>query len=113
MTTMTLNNVTKTTNNHNNRPNKVVSFLMGFATIAVLISIFVWASYNDTHYSTVAEVYMIEDSETIFVDGAGYLWSALDTEYKKGEFVELYFDNNCTDYTRKDDKIVKIKRLDN
>jgi hypothetical protein len=81
--------------------------------LGVILGLLVASGYLDTHYDTVAEVLSVDDTETLFVDGAGYVWGVYDTDFRKGEFVRLYFDNNTTDYTRNDDKIVKVKRLDN
>ena len=95
------------------RPNPILMF--GFAII-MFFGFFLpllWCGYQDTHYETTAKVYSVDTSETIFIDGAGYLWAVTDTDYKVGEFVELKFENNRTDYTRNDDKIVNVIRLDN
>ena len=81
-------------------------FLVFFGPIAI-------AGYMDTHYSTTAEVLSVED-EVILVDGAGYVWGVTNRpDLHKGDFVKISFDNNCTDYTRNDDIIIKVKKLDN
>ena len=81
-------------------------FLVFFGTLAV-------AGYMDTHYSTTAEVLSVED-EVLLVDGAGYVWGVTNRpDLHKGDFVKVSFDNNCTDYTRNDDIIIKVEKLDN
>lgn len=87
--------------------------VIGIAFITLLLLLLIVGGYADTRYSTVAEVLSVNEDGTIFVDGAGYVWSVYDTDYHKGQFVKLYFHNNTTDYTRNDDRIVKVKILDN
>lgn len=77
----------------------------------ILFFLFI-GGYYDTRYSTIAKVLDINNSGTTFVDGAGYVWSVNDVNYQKGQFVKLYFFNNTTDYTREDDIIVKIKKIE-
>ena len=85
----------------------------GICVMVLLLSIMLGCGYSDTHYTTVAEVFSVSEDGTTFVDGAGYVWEVYDTCYKKGDYVELKFYNNTTDYTREDDEIVKVKILDN
>ena len=93
--------------------NRVATIVLGIMIFATLLLVHAKCVEMDSNYSTVATVYSVDDTSTIFIDGAGYLWEVYDTDYKTGEFVTLYFDNNRTDYTRNDDKIVKVKNLDN
>ena len=112
MTTTNTNTLNSTI--HNKQVwHDIRAFIIGVATVTILAVLLLLGGYSDTHYSTIAEVYSVDDTETIFVDGAGYLWAASNNGYTKGQFVELYFENNGTDYKRTDDKIVKIKVLDN
>ena len=76
------------------------------------IGMLCWTSYEDTLYKTTAEVYDVDATGTLFVDGTGNVWEVTDTNYKKGQFVEIKFNNNRTDYTRNDDKIINVKILD-
>lgn len=94
-------------------PSPLVSTIMAIIMLIIVTIVLIFASYEDTHYTQTAEVLSIDSAETLFVDGAGYVWSVYDTDYHKGQFVKLYFDNNRTDYTRNDDKIIKVKTLDN
>lgn len=95
-------------------PSKITSALITLGLLIVVTFVILFASYEDTHYHTTAKVYQAEDTEFLFIDGTGNVWAVTSTEeYRVGEFVELYFDNNRTDYTRNDDIIIKIKRLDN
>ena len=93
---------------------KIRDFVIGLIFIGALVLILAIGGYSDTHYSTTAEVYLIEDNEITLIDGAGYLWSIIDRpDLYQGQFVKIKFDNNCTDYTREDDKILSVKALDN
>ena len=86
------------------------SFIVALMIIVIILGI---AGYMDTHYTTTAEVYSIEDNSIILVDGAGYLWEVVNrTDLKKGDFVKIKFDNNTTEYTRNDDIILSVKPLD-
>ena len=93
--------------------NIIKNIFMGTLAIIFIVGLLAVGGYVDTHYTTVAEVYAVDETGTTFVDGAGYLWGVTDTDFHKGDFVKLYFDNNTTDYTRNDDIIVKVKILDN
>lgn len=99
--------------NTNTTPNFIQMLTLAICAMAFIISILVIGGYGDTHYTTTAIVSTVDDSGTTFVDGAGYVWAVYDTCYEKGQFVELKFYNNTTDYTREDDEIVKVKILDN
>lgn len=93
---------------------KVRDFIMGFIFIGGLILLLAIGGYMDTHYTTTAEVFNVEDNEITLIDGAGYLWAVTDRpDLHRGDFVKIKFDNNTTDYTRKDDIIISVKRLDN
>ena len=110
---MSIDRYSVKTINTDNKPSTLLSVVIVCITLFMTAIILVLASKMETQYNTTAEVYRVEQTETLFIDGAGYVWSVYDTDYKRGEFVQLYFDNNRTDYTRNDDKIIKIKRLDN
>ena len=100
--------------NYYEGPNKITSALIAISVIIVTITTLLFGAYEDTHYHTTAKVYQVDSAETLFIDGTGNVWAERPAEeYKVGEFVELYFDNNRTDYTRNDDIVLKIKRLDN
>jgi hypothetical protein len=52
-------------------------------------------------------------NETVIVDATGNVWSIDATdEFNEGDTVKMKFYTNHTDYTREDDAIVKIKRVD-
>lgn len=106
--------MTKTTTTFINRhcASTIKTTLLCISAIVVLLGSLIIGGYSDTHYHTTATVFSVDENGTTFIDGAGYVWGVYDTNYHKGEFVELYFDNNCTDYTRNDDIIVKVKSLD-
>lgn len=93
---------------------KVRDFIIGFLFIGGLLLILAIGGYSDTHYSTTAEVFLIEGDEVTLIDGAGYLWTVTDRpDLHQGQFVKIKFENNCTDYTREDDTIISVKTLDN
>lgn len=94
-------------------PSPLVSTIMVIVMLITVTIVLIFASYEDTHYTQTAEVLSVNSTETLFIDAIGNVWSVYNTDYKKGEFVKLYFDNNRTTYTQNDDIIVKIKRLDN
>lgn len=92
--------------------NFINKFFMGAVVIMVLLLFPAIGETVQHNYSQICEVYMVTDTETIFVDPVGDLWSVYDTEYHKGETVKVYFNDNFTDYTREDDIIKKVKRVD-
>lgn len=91
----------------------IKTFLSTLAILGFCIVVFGGAGYSETHYSTVATVYSIEDDSILLIDGAGYIWEITDRpELHKGDFVKIKFFNNATDYTREDDEILSVKMLD-
>lgn len=79
-----------------------ISLLMIIIMLAV-------GGWSDVHYSTTAKVYEQNEKTTIMVDAAGYLWEVIDRpDLKVDDIVTIKFFNNGTDYTREDDKIIKI-----
>jgi len=90
----------------------VVARLASIFVLMSMVEILCWASYEDTLYKTTAEVYDVDATGTLLIDGTGNVWEVTDTHYKKGQFVEIKFNNNRTDYTRNDDKIINVKVLD-
>lgn len=81
-------------------------------TILFIIGALIFAGYSDTHYDVIGQVYSVEDNEVTLIDGAAYLWGVTDRpDLHEGDTVKIYFDNNCTDYTREDDIITKVKVL--
>lgn len=86
---------------------------LNFCILSALLLLLGTVGYIEEHYSTIAEVFSIDNDEVILIDGAGYLWTVVDRpDLHKGDFVRVYFDNNTTDYTRNDDIILKVKLLD-
>ena len=92
--------------------NFMKNFFMSAVVIMVLLLFPAIGETIQHNYSQICEVYMVTDSDTIFIDPVGDLWSVTDTNYKKGETVEIQFHDNFTDYTREDDIIKKVKRVD-
>lgn len=91
----------------------IKKFIPYVIALGVIIGLLLLGGYSDTHYSCIAQAYIVDDSGTIFIDGAGYLWEVSDINYHKGETVKIYFNNNGTDYTREDDIILKVRRENN
>lgn len=86
-----------------------------FYTIIMLFVFVIVPVFADTYqhnYSQICKVYEVNDTETVFIDPVGYLWSVEDTDYTKGETVKVYFHDNFTDFNREDDVIKKVKRVD-
>lgn len=81
--------------------------------IVIVIGILLLGGYSDTHYSVQADVYQIDNNSVLLIDGAGYIWEVTDRPdlYYKGQSVKIYFNNNCTDHTREDDIIERVKVL--
>lgn len=85
----------------------------GLIVMLVIIGIAGLAGTAENHYKMDATVYSVETDEVVFEDETGNLFSILetDTTYKVGDNVRIKFDANNTIDNRKDDKIVKVKRL--
>ena len=100
--------------NPNNSLNLIIrAFLSTLAMLGCCVIVLGIAGYVDTHYSTVAEVYSVEDNSILLVDGAGYVWEITDRpELHKGDMVKVKYFNNTTDYTREDDEILDVILLD-
>ena len=64
----------------------IITILMAIGIIAILAI----SGHAETHYSTTAVVYSTDDTGTIFIDGAGYLWETTDTNYNKNEIGLLW-----------------------
>ena len=83
--------------------------------IVGIILFLVFPAIADTYqhnYTQICNVYSVDGNTTLFIDPVGYLWEVNDTNYVKGETVKLYFHDNFTEYTREDDVIKKVKRVD-
>lgn len=78
----------------------------------VLVGMFVLigvVGHIETHYSVEGKVTAVNGEYVTVEDTANYEWDFCGEGYTVGQKVKIYFDNNCTDRTRKDDKIVKVK----
>lgn len=91
------------------KPNTLLAIIVGIIVFFVLPAI---ADTYQHNYSQICEVYSVEGNTTVFIDPVGYLWEVNDTDYVKGETVKLYFHDNFTEYTREDDIIKNVKRVD-
>lgn len=89
--------------------NTLLVIVVGIIVFLVLPAI---ADTYQSYYTQYGEVYLCDINETLIVDATGNIWSVYDTEFNEGETVKITFYTNHTDYTREDDEIVKIKRVD-
>ena len=83
--------------------------------IVGIIVFFVLPAIADTYqhnYTQICNVYSVEGNTTLFIDPCGYLWEVNYNDYVEGETVKVYFHDNFTETTRKDDIIKKVKRVD-
>jgi hypothetical protein len=95
--------------NHMKKLNTLLVIIVG------IIVFFVFPAFADTYqhnYTQICNVYSVEGNTTLFIDPCGYLWEVNDNNYVEGETVKVYFHDNFTETTRKDDIIKKVKRVD-
>ena len=95
--------------NHMKKLNTLLVTIIGIIVFFVLPAI---ADTYQSYYTQYGEVYLCDINETLIVDATGNIWSVYNTEFNEGETVKITFYTNHTDYTREDDEIVKIKRVD-
>lgn len=89
---------------------KEIALIFGATFFLFLLPIL--ADTYQSYYTQYGEVYLCDINETLIVDATGNIWSVYDTELNEGDTVKIKFYTNHTDYTREDDKIVKIKRVE-
>lgn len=84
---------------------------MGILTAIIISGLVIFngsVQYNQYATCTVTDI-----NETVFVDATGNVWSIDATdEYDEGDTVVITFDDNGTDFTREDDIIVKINKVE-
>ena len=90
----------------------IKNFVVVAIAVFMLIGAPIIADTYQSYYTQYGEVYLCDINETLIVDATGNIWSVYDTELNEGETVKMKFFTNHTDYTREDDEIVKIKRVD-
>ena len=90
----------------------ISQFLVMCVAVFMLIGMPIIADTYQSYYTQYGEVYSCDINETLIVDATGNIWSVYDTELNEGDTVKIKFYTNHTDYTREDDEIVKIKRVD-
>ena len=71
--------------------------------LVAIVGVMLLGSYLNGHYSMKCTAI---DRHT-FKDSTGHTWSVSDS-LKVGREYRVVFDNNCTDDTRNDDKVVKF-----
>ena len=89
--------------------NTLLAIIVGIIVFLVLPAI---ADTYQHNYTQICNVYSVEGNTTLFIDPCGYLWEVNDDNYVEGETVKVYFHDNFTETTRKDDIIKKVKRVD-
>ena len=95
--------------NHMKKLNTLLAIIVGIIVFLVLPAI---ADTYQHNYTQICNVYSVEGNTTLFIDPCGYLWEVNDDNYVEGETVKVYFHDNFTETTRKDDIIKKVKRVD-
>ena len=87
-------------------------FLIMCVAVFMLIGMPIIADTYQSYYTQYGEVYLCDVNETLIVDATGNIWSVYNTELNEGDTVKMKFYTNHTDYTREDDKIISVKRVD-
>jgi hypothetical protein len=88
-------------------------FLVMCVAVFMLIGAPMIADTYQSYYTQYGQIYVCDINETVIVDATGNVWSIDATdEFNEGDTVKMKFYTNHTDYTREDDAIVKIKRVD-
>ena len=95
-----------------NSMDKVKTALINAGLGLILLLAFVLTGYNETHYSMTGTVVTTSyNGEVCIEDTTGNLWEVLETDYCRGDKVRMMFFTDGTDTTRKDDTIVKVKKI--
>lgn len=77
-----------------------------------LLAIIALTGYNDTHYMMTGTVVTTSYNDEICIeDTTGNLWEMSDMDYCRGDKVRMMFFTEGTDTTRKDDTIVRIRKI--
>ena len=87
-------------------------FLVLCVGVFMLIGMPMIADTYQSYYTQYATVLKVTENETFFVDATMNVWNVYDTDYHENDTVKIKFYTNHTDYTREDDKIISIKRVD-
>ena len=87
-------------------------FLVLCVGVFMLIGMPMIADTYQSYYTQYATVLKVTENETFFVDATMNVWSVYDTDYHENDTVKIKFYTNHTDYTREDDKIISVKRVD-
>jgi hypothetical protein len=96
-----------------NHMKKLNTLLVTIVGIFVFIVLPAFADTYQSYYTQYGQIYVCDINETVIVDATGNIWAIDATdEFNEGDTVKIKFYTNHTDYTREDDAIVKIKRVD-
>lgn len=91
---------------------RVVNFVLGSILITtVMVAPAVIAGEIDTHYKMDGIVKSVQGETICVIDAQGEEWGFVGDGYITGERVEITFFTACTDNTRYDDEIDKVKKL--
>lgn len=91
---------------------RIANFVLGSILItAVMVTPAVIAGEIDTHYKMNGIVKSVHGETVCVVDAQGEEWGFVGDGYTTGESVEITFFTACTDNTRYDDEIDKVKKL--
>jgi hypothetical protein len=82
---------------------KKLDAILRVGLLVAIVGVILLGSYWNEHYSMKCTAI---DRHT-FKDSTGHTWSVSDS-LKVGREYRVVFDNNCTDDTRNDDKVVKF-----
>lgn len=79
-------------------------------TLAIMLSLILLSSYNESHYKRQATVDTIDSNVVTFIDSCGYTWTATNVDnITEGQTVTLKMYTNNTNNIITDDEIVKIE----
>lgn len=87
-------------------------FIGSVIFLAFVVSTGFVVSETETKYRMNGIVDSVSGNEIVIEDSTGNLWLITGDKFQVGEKVRVTFFTNFTDYTREDDEIVKVKRLD-
>ena len=90
-----------------------INFIKGLFVIILLIMMFTFCNKIERHYTMEATITGVENEMIILEDKQGHIWRWINykRDLKEGQKVKLIFFDKGTEEIRKDDEIIKFKRL--
>ena len=64
---------------------KLNTLLVAIVGIIVFLVLPAIADTYQHNYTQICDVYLVDDTTTVFIDPVGYLWEVNDTDYVEGE----------------------------